>query len=73
MAYQTISQYNSPPVFQNLVSYKQVTSPVFSFKLSTSGSELLLGGANSELYSGSFTYVPVTTKVGQDLILRNAR
>ncbi|GJE90284.1 Asp-domain-containing protein [Phanerochaete sordida] len=62
MGYQTISQYNSPPVFQTLVAQKQVTDPVFSFKLAESGSELLLGGANSDLYTGDFTYARVTTK-----------
>ncbi|GJE93357.1 Asp-domain-containing protein [Phanerochaete sordida] len=62
MAYQSISQYNAPPVFQSLVSQKQVTTPAFSFKLSQSGAELFLGGADSNLYTGSFTYAPVTTQ-----------
>ncbi|EKM50158.1 uncharacterized protein PHACADRAFT_213911 [Phanerochaete carnosa HHB-10118-sp] len=62
MAYQSISEYNSPPVFQSLVAQKQISTPVFSFKLSSSGAELLLGGADSNLYTGGFTYVPVTTQ-----------
>jgi hypothetical protein len=63
MAYQSISVYRSPPVFQSLVALKQVSSPVFSFKLSTSGAELFLDGTDSSWYTGSFTYVPVTTQV----------
>lgn len=63
MAYQTISSYNSPPVFQTLLAQKQVTTPVFSFKLSTSGAELFLGGTDSKLFTGNFTYTPVTTQV----------
>lgn len=60
MAYQSISDYNAPPFFQSLVAQKQVSSPVFAFKLATSGSELYLGGTNTNLYSGSITYTPVT-------------
>ncbi|TFY81196.1 hypothetical protein EWM64_g2817 [Hericium alpestre] len=33
---------------------------VFGFKFAESGSELYLGGTNSDLYSGDFTWVPVT-------------
>lgn len=62
MAYQTISAYNAPPVFQTLVAQGQVSNPVFSFKLAKSGSELLLGGVNNGLYKGSFTYARVTTR-----------
>jgi hypothetical protein len=69
MAYQSISVYRSPPVFQSLVALKQVSSPVFSFKLSTSGAELFLGGTDSSLYTGSFTYVPVTTQVTLSMTL----
>lgn len=63
MAYQTLSAYNAPPVFQTMIAQNQVKNPVFSFKLATSGSELLLGGTNSDLYTGSFTYARVTTRV----------
>ncbi|KAG9310434.1 Asp-domain-containing protein [Chiua virens] len=60
MAFQSISEYNASPVFQSLVSEGQVTDSSFSFKLSSSGAELYIGGSNSDLYTGSFTYVPVT-------------
>lgn len=63
MAFQSLSSYGASPVFQTLVSEGQVPEPVFSFKLSSSGAELYIGGANSELYTGNFTYTPVTQRV----------
>lgn len=67
MGFQSISAYNATPVFQSLVSQGQTDEPVFSFKLAASGSELYLGGANSALYTGGFTYTPVTTEVSYRL------
>jgi len=40
-----------------------VTSPVFGIKLASNGSELFLGGTNSKLYTGNFTWVPLTNQV----------
>lgn len=60
MGFQSISDYNAPPVFQTLVGAGQTTSSVFAFKLASSGSELTVGGLNSALYSGTPTYTPVT-------------
>ncbi|KAI9444478.1 acid protease [Lactarius indigo] len=62
MGYESISSYGASPVFQSLVSQGQVSTPVFSFYLSESGSELYIGGTNQDLYTGSFTYMPVTTQ-----------
>ncbi|KAI0683972.1 acid protease [Cytidiella melzeri] len=62
MGYQTISRFNSPPLFQSFVSQDQLTPPIFAFKLTGSDSELRLGGVNDALYTGSFTYAPVTTQ-----------
>ncbi|KAN0123324.1 eukaryotic aspartyl protease [Russula decolorans] len=62
MAFQSISQFNAPPVFQTLISEGVLTSQVFGFKLAASGSELFLGGTNSKLYTGSFTWVPLTNQ-----------
>jgi len=45
----------------NLVGQRRL-KPQFSFKLNTTGSELTVGGANSRLYQGDFTYVDVTEK-----------
>ncbi|KAF8452920.1 acid protease [Boletus edulis BED1] len=60
MAFQSISGYNASPVLQTLVSEGRVSDPVFSFKLSSSGAELYIGGSNPALYTGGFTYTPVT-------------
>jgi cathepsin D len=60
MGFQSISDYNAPPVFQTLVSQGKTTTGVFAFKLAESGSELTVGGLNSALYSGSPIYTPVT-------------
>ncbi|KAI0308568.1 aspartic peptidase domain-containing protein [Amylostereum chailletii] len=62
IGFKSISVYNANPPFQSMVAAGAITAPVFGFKLSTSGSELYLGGTNSKLFSGSFTYVPVTTQ-----------
>jgi hypothetical protein len=62
MGYQSISEYNAPPVFQTLVAQDQVSEPIFAFKLSQSGAVLTLGGVDSSKYTGSFTYAPVTTE-----------
>ena len=65
MAFPSLSAYPADPVFQSLVSQNQMDESVFSFKLATSGSELYLGGANSALYTGGFTYTPVTNQVSR--------
>ncbi|KAI0081508.1 acid protease [Panus rudis PR-1116 ss-1] len=62
MGYQSISEYNAPPFFQTLVAQGKTTQPVFAFKLAETGSELFLGGVNPKLFSGSFTYAPVTVQ-----------
>ena len=68
MGYQTISVYNKPPVFASLVSQSKVTDPVFAFKLAKTGSELYLGGVNSDLYTGSFTFSAVSPQVCSHLL-----
>ncbi|TFY51256.1 hypothetical protein EVG20_g11085 [Dentipellis fragilis] len=60
MAFESISDYQAKPFFQSLIAQNKVIQPVFGFKFAQSGSELYLGGTNSDLYSGSFTWVPVT-------------
>jgi len=67
MAFRSISVYNAPPVFQTLISEGVLTSSVFGFKFATSGSELFLGGTNSALYTGDFTWVLLTDEVCNDM------
>ena len=63
MAFQSISEYNAPPVFQALISKYEETEPIFSFKLAPDNSELFLGGSNPGLHKGDFTWVELTTQV----------
>jgi cathepsin D len=63
MGFQPLSRYNAPPLFQTLISEGVVTSPVFSFKFATSGSELFIGGTNNALYTGNITWIPLTIQV----------
>ncbi|KAH7925767.1 acid protease [Leucogyrophana mollusca] len=60
LAFQPLSGYDSPPVFLNMIAQNVVPEPVFAFKLAESGSELLFGGINADLYQGDITYAPVT-------------
>lgn len=63
MAFGGVSLFETTPLIQALFEQKEVTAPVFAFKLASDGAELSLGGPNSRLYSGSFTYVSVETEV----------
>ncbi|KAA1466106.1 acid protease [Dentipellis sp. KUC8613] len=60
MAFPQISVFGDNPFFQTLVAQGKVTSSEFGVKLSTSGSELFLGGVDTSLFTGSFTQNPVT-------------
>ncbi|KAL5527872.1 hypothetical protein ACEPAG_6673 [Sanghuangporus baumii] len=61
MAFQAISNSNSPPVFETFVAQGQTTSPVFGFTLLDSGGELFLGGTDTSAFSGSLTFTPLIT------------
>ena len=63
LAFESISAYPASPVFETLVSQGQTDEAAFSFKLAASGSELYLGGANTDLFTGDFSYTPVTNQV----------
>jgi aspartyl protease len=63
LAFPSLSAFNASPVFQTLISGGVVSSPVFGFKLAPNGSELFLGGTNNKLYTGNFTWVPLTIQV----------
>ncbi|KAH7884062.1 acid protease [Phlebopus sp. FC_14] len=60
MAFLSISVYGQNPFFLNLVVQGQTDSPVFAFKLSSEGSELSVGGVNTDLFSGDFAYADIT-------------
>lgn len=63
MGFKSISEYNANPVFQTLVVEGQTSNSVFAFKLSDSGAELSIGGTDSSLFSGDFTYAKVEKEV----------
>lgn len=63
MAFQSISNYQSAPLFQNLVEQGQAEQAMFAFKLTETDSELYVGGVNSALYKGDFTWVSVSQEV----------
>lgn len=67
MGYQSISQDNVVPPFYNMVSQGLISDNLFSFYLtrdgtSTDGGELVLGGVDSDHYTGDITYVPVSSE-----------
>jgi cathepsin D len=65
MGFQSISDYQAPPVFQSLYAQGQLDQPVFAFKLATTGSELSIGAINHALHTGAITYTPVTQAVSR--------
>jgi cathepsin D len=70
MAFKSVSEFGADSVFQTLVSQGAVPEPVFAFKVASSGSELYIGGVNSALHRGPFTYIPVTQTVSAGRRLR---
>ncbi|TFK51942.1 Asp-domain-containing protein [Heliocybe sulcata] len=73
MGYQSISEYNAPPVFSSLVAQGQTSQPVFSFKLARSGSQLTIGGSDSSLYTGGLTCIPVTQQGYWQTVMDNVK
>ncbi|KAL5529952.1 hypothetical protein ACEPAF_6209 [Sanghuangporus sanghuang] len=62
MAFQAISNSNSPPVFATLVAQGQTSAPVFGFTLLDSGGELFLGGTDASAFTGGgLTFTPLVT------------
>lgn len=62
MAFPSVSDFQGTPVTNTLISQGILSEAAFSFKLTTSDSQLFMGGADSSLYTGSFTYTPVTVE-----------
>ncbi|KAF9065022.1 acid protease [Rhodocollybia butyracea] len=64
LAFPAISNLNADPFFVTANSQGAVTSNEFAFYLASSGSELFLGGTNSDLFSGSIEFHDVDTSTG---------
>jgi phytepsin len=69
LAFESISVDAVTPVWYNLVAQNLVSQPVFAFWLNRDpnagagqGGELILGGADPNHYTGTFTYVPLTNQ-----------
>ncbi|KAL7007045.1 hypothetical protein EMMF5_003271 [Cystobasidiomycetes sp. EMM_F5] len=62
LAFQSISSMNQTPFIQSLMSQNSIKSGQFSFSLGKSGSELYLGGANGNKYSGNIEWHPVVSE-----------
>jgi len=60
LGFKSISVYGANTTFLTLISEGAVTSPVFGFKFAATGAELFIGGVNPALYSGAFTWVPLS-------------
>lgn len=69
MAFQTLAEDNVIPPFYNMFKQNLIESNMFSFYLKRNGSslkggEVILGGIDSELFTGEITYVPVSKPTG---------
>ncbi|TCD66598.1 hypothetical protein EIP91_001155 [Steccherinum ochraceum] len=63
MAYGAISAFKSSTSLpQTLNDQRALTTPVFAFRLGATGSELTLGGTDPTAFTGTVTYVPVTSR-----------
>ncbi|XP_032737350.1 pepsin B-like [Lontra canadensis] len=68
MAYPDLAVGNSPTVMESMLQQGQLTQPIFSFYFSRQptyeyGGELILGGSNSQFYSGEIVWAPVTREL----------
>lgn len=59
MAFESLAQTGSPPVFQTLVEQGQPTTSVFGFTLLENGGELFLGGTDTTAFTGNLTFTPL--------------
>ncbi|KAK2494692.1 hypothetical protein MC885_002142 [Smutsia gigantea] len=68
MAYPSLAVGSDPTVMQSLLQQGQLTQPIFSFYFSRQptyqyGGELILGGVDTNLYSGQIVWAPVTREM----------
>lgn len=71
LAFSTISVDDLQPVFLAMVQQGVVDKPIFSSYLETTGNngELTIGGADPSHYTGSFSYVPLTSETYYEVAL----
>ncbi|XP_072306182.1 pepsin A-like [Eucyclogobius newberryi] len=64
LAFQSIASDNVVPVFNNMISQNLVSEPLFSVYLSSDeqqGSEVVFGGVDSTYFTGSITWIPLSS------------
>jgi cathepsin D len=66
LAFPSISKFIAYPLFESLLRQKKLINPTFSFKLSSSGAEMFVGGTNGMLYNGDITYTRITYPASQN-------
>lgn len=59
LAFESIANTGSSPVFQTLVTQGATTESVFGFTLLDNGGELFLGGTDTTAFTGSLTFAPL--------------
>ncbi|KDQ17038.1 hypothetical protein BOTBODRAFT_30426 [Botryobasidium botryosum FD-172 SS1] len=72
LAYPSLSGFNATPTFNTLIAQKAVPAGVFSFLLAESGSELYLGGANKQRYTGDISWNKVTKEAYWQIAVASA-
>ncbi|XP_025061656.1 gastricsin-like [Alligator sinensis] len=65
MAYPSLAEGSGLTVMENMLQQGQLTEPIFSFYFSRQptysyGGELILGGIDTQLFTGQITWTPVT-------------
>ncbi|XP_038612364.1 cathepsin E-like [Tachyglossus aculeatus] len=77
LGYPSLSVGSATPVFDRIIQQRLVAEPVFSFLLNRgqdgSGGELVLGGIDHSLYTGSIHWVPLTEKSYWQIRLHNVK
>ncbi|KAM9320195.1 gastricsin-like [Gastrophryne carolinensis] len=63
MAYQSLSAGDATTAVQGLIQQNLIPQPLFSFYLSGQSGELILGGVDTNLYSGQIYWTPVTEQI----------
>ncbi|XP_019369775.1 PREDICTED: gastricsin-like [Gavialis gangeticus] len=68
MAYPALAEGNGLTVLQSMMQQGQLTDPLFSFYFSRQptysyGGELILGGIDTQLFTGQITWTPVTREL----------
>jgi len=76
LAFSSISVDEVAPVWYNIMKQNLVSQNIFGVFLSKDqnadlGGELTLGGTNTDYYTGSFTYVPLTSETYWEFALDN--